>query len=42
VFEPYSKKVFDDSFAWISERNIFPDGEMGAGNYEDAVVSYMG
>tara|TARA_B100000768_G_C11214459_1_gene347498 strand:- start:149 stop:1036 length:888 start_codon:yes stop_codon:yes gene_type:complete len=42
VFEPYTKKVFDDSFAWILERNIFPDGEMGAGNYEDAVVSYMG
>ncbi len=40
VFEPYSKEVFDDSFAWISERNIFPEGTMGHGVYEDAVVSY--
>ncbi len=40
VFEPYSKEVFDDSFAWIAERNIFPEGAMGSGVYEDAVVSY--
>ncbi len=41
VFEPYSKEVFDDSFAWIAERDIFPEGAMGAGIYEDAVVSYL-
>ncbi len=40
VFEPYSKEVFDDSFAWVSERNIFPEGAMGSGVYEDAVISY--
>lgn len=40
VFEPYSKEVFDDSFEWIAERNIFPEGAMGSGVYEDAVVSY--
>jgi hypothetical protein len=40
VFEPYSKEVFDDSFAWISERNIFPEGAMGSGNYEESVVTY--
>lgn len=40
VFEPYSKEAFEDSFAWIKQHNIFPDGGMGAGSYEDAVISY--
>src|SRR5258708_26533678 len=39
VFEPYTKEVFEESFRWIRERGIFPDGAMGAGKYEDAVVS---
>ncbi len=39
VFEPYTKEVFDESFRWIAEHKIFPEGEMGAGRYEDAVVS---
>jgi hypothetical protein len=39
VFEPYSKETFEQSFAWIAEREIFSDGNMGSGRYEDAVVS---
>jgi len=39
VFEPYTKEVFDESFRWIAEHEIFPQGEMGDGCYEDAVVS---
>jgi len=39
VFEPYSKHIFDESFRWIQEHGIFPDGAMGHGRYEDAVVS---
>jgi len=39
VFEPYTKEVFEESFRWIAERGIFPQGEMGSGNYEAAVVS---
>ena len=39
VFEPYTKEVFEESFRWIAERGIFPDGEMGAGVYENAIVS---
>src|SRR5438105_2614635 len=39
VFEPYTKEVFEDSFQWIRERNIFEPGTMGAGRYEDACVS---
>ncbi|HEX5230584.1 MAG TPA: hypothetical protein VFW44_22890 [Bryobacteraceae bacterium] len=39
VFEPYSKDVFEESFAWIAERNIFPEGGMGERRYEDAVLS---
>lgn len=39
VFEPYTKDVFEESFEWIAQHGIFPHGEMGAGNYEEAVVS---
>jgi hypothetical protein len=39
VFEPYSKEVFEKSFAWIAERGIFPGDDMGPGRYEDAIVS---
>jgi ABC-type nitrate/sulfonate/bicarbonate transport system substrate-binding protein len=39
VFEPYTKEVFEESFRWIAEHDIFPEGAMGAGRYEDAVVS---
>jgi len=40
VFEPYSKQIFDDSFAWSKAREIFGDAGMGQGIYEDAVVSF--
>jgi ABC-type nitrate/sulfonate/bicarbonate transport system substrate-binding protein len=39
VFEPYTREVFEESFRWIAERNLFPEGGMGKGRYEDAVVS---
>jgi hypothetical protein len=39
VFEPYTKAVYDQTFRWIAERGIFPDGGMGSGRYEELVVS---
>ncbi|HEX3536907.1 MAG TPA: hypothetical protein VHU15_09085 [Stellaceae bacterium] len=39
VFEPYTKETYDAAFAWIAEREIFPQGGMGAGRYEDAILS---
>ena len=39
VFEPYTKEMFEESFRWIAERGIFPDGQMGSGHYESAVVT---
>ena len=39
VFEPYTKEVFEESFKWIADRGIFADGTMGAGKYEDSVIS---
>jgi ABC-type nitrate/sulfonate/bicarbonate transport system substrate-binding protein len=39
VFEPYTKDVFEQSFEWIAERHLFPEGGMGSGRYEEAVVS---
>jgi hypothetical protein len=39
VFEPYSQQIFEESFRWIAERGIFPEGGMGSGNYSESVVS---
>jgi ABC-type nitrate/sulfonate/bicarbonate transport system substrate-binding protein len=39
VFEPYTKEVFDQSFEWIAQHGIFPEGTMGPGKYEDSCVS---
>ncbi|MFL5270189.1 MAG: ABC transporter substrate-binding protein [Stellaceae bacterium] len=39
VFEPYTKKVFDESFDWIARHGIFPEGRMGPGRYEEATLS---
>jgi hypothetical protein len=39
VFEPYTKEVYDQSFAWIAKHELFEPGMMGSGKYEDAVVS---
>jgi ABC-type nitrate/sulfonate/bicarbonate transport system substrate-binding protein len=39
VFEPYTKEVFEQSFEWIARRHLFPEGGMGSGRYEEAVVS---
>jgi ABC-type nitrate/sulfonate/bicarbonate transport system substrate-binding protein len=39
VFEPYTREVFEESFKWIAEREIFEREEMGAGKYEEACVS---
>ena len=39
VFEPYTREVFEESFKWIAEREIFQRAEMGAGKYEEACVS---
>jgi ABC-type nitrate/sulfonate/bicarbonate transport system substrate-binding protein len=42
VFEPYTREAFQEAFAWIAEHRIFPEGGMGSGIYEDAVVSLAG
>jgi hypothetical protein len=39
VFEPYTKEVYEESFDWIARHGIFPEGQMGAGKYEEATVS---
>lgn len=42
VFEPYSRGVYEESFAWISEHSIFPDGDMGSCAYDQAALSLAG
>jgi len=39
VFEPYTREVFEESFKWIAEREIFAPGTMGAGRFEESCVS---
>ena len=39
VFEPYTREVFEQSFNWVREHEIFAPGDMGAGKYEEACVS---
>ena len=41
VFEPYTREVFEQSFKWIAEREIFDPAKMGAGRYEEACVSLV-
>jgi ABC-type nitrate/sulfonate/bicarbonate transport system substrate-binding protein len=40
VFEPYSREVFEQSFDWIEKHGIFPEGQMGSGDYDKATVSF--
>ena len=37
VFEPYDKEAFERSFDWIAKHGIFEPGQMGSGDYEQAV-----
>ena len=39
VFEPYSQAMFEESQAWIAEREIFPDGDLGGRIYEDSILT---
>jgi hypothetical protein len=39
VFEPYTRAVFEQSFEWIAAHGIFEASSMGAGKYDQSVVS---
>ena len=39
VFEKYSEVMFEESRDWVSERDIFPDGDLGANNYSTATYN---
>jgi hypothetical protein len=39
VFEPYTQAVYEESFQWIAEHEIFAEGKMGACEYKRATVS---
>ena len=40
VFETYSREVFEQSFEWIAEHQIFAEGRMGAGEYDRSTISF--
>jgi hypothetical protein len=39
VFEPYTKEAYEQSFEWIARHQIFAGNDMGAGKYENAVMT---
>ena len=41
VFEPYTKDIYEQSFAWIASHQIFPEGAMGNAQYERATLSLV-
>jgi len=40
VFEPYTREVFEQSFDWIAKHEIFAEGRMGSGNYDQSTISF--
>src|SRR6201997_4119827 len=36
VFEPYTREVYEESFHWIAEHEIFAEGKMGSCEYDQA------
>jgi len=40
VFEPYTREAYEQSFEWIERHNIFPEGKMGAGDYDRSTISF--
>ena len=38
VFEPYTREVFDESRDWVAAHDIFPDGNLGSGDYSQATI----
>lgn len=42
VFEPYTREVFDESRDWVAAHDIFPDGNLGSGDYSQATIGTPG
>ena len=41
VFEPYTREVFDESREWVAAHDIFPDGNLGSGDYGKATIGAL-
>ncbi len=41
VFEPYTREVFDESREWVAAHDIFPDGNLGSGDYSKATIGAL-
>ena len=39
VFEPYTREMFEATHRWVEDRNIFEDGKVGHGTYEESVAA---
>jgi hypothetical protein len=41
VFEPYTKEVFDETFRWIADHEIFAETGMGSCRYESSIAKIV-
>lgn len=41
VFEPYTREVFEESREWVAAHDIFPDGNLGSGDYGQATIGTL-
>jgi len=39
VFERYTEEAWRDARDWIARHGIFPQGDLGAASYADAVMA---
>jgi hypothetical protein len=39
VFEPYTRDAYEEARDWIATHGIFAPSEMGAGHYEEAILT---
>jgi hypothetical protein len=37
VFEPYTREMFEQTHRWMEHARLFPEGQVGAQNYDVAV-----
>lgn len=38
VFEPYSRKVYENTYEWMESLDLFPEDQKGKANYNEAVL----
>jgi len=40
IFEPYTREMFEQTFRWMEQEKLFPEGQVGAPDYDRAVSAH--